>query len=264
MRRWVRGRGGGCEHADLFIDHPLSGVDSSKVSPWRALAAGMAGIEPATRALTCLSPLTSKPLVPLYQTGHPRSVAIDRLLLTKTQAGADPANFCKNRDNCNLPGDNCQVVSASEFCSHTTVTYQSLTSPARALGPVDIQEFNEPELALMVCMLTSRLVIHKFNISLKRKKLLPQRMMRMQELGRDYKRFCSFWRVARAASESRESLRFKGVSVASTRRARMDLATTRLPDRCLPSLAPLCCPTKANLRRLLWQCSTRKKRSTAI
>ena len=44
-------------------------------------------------------------------------------------------------------------------------------------------------------------------------------MMRMQELGRDYKRFCSSWRVARAASESRESLRFKGVSVASTRRA---------------------------------------------
>ncbi len=143
--------------------------------------------------------------------------------------------ICKGRNNCNLPGDNCQVVSASEFCSHTTVTYQSLTSPARALGPVDIQEFNEPELALMVCMLTSRLVIHKFNISLKRKKLLPQHMMRMQELGRDYKRFCSFWRVARAASESRESLRFKGVSVASTRRARMDLATTRLPDRCLPS-----------------------------
>ena len=104
--------------------------------------------------------------------------------------------ICKGRNNCNLPGDNCQVVSASEFCSHTTVTYQSLTSPARALGPVDIQEFNEPELALMVCMLTSRLVIHKFNISLKRKKLLPQRMMRMQELGRDYKRFCSFWRVA--------------------------------------------------------------------
>lgn len=32
----------------------------------------------------------------------------------------------------------------------------------------------------------------------KRKKLLPQRMMRMQEPGRDYKRFCSFWRVARA------------------------------------------------------------------
>ena len=30
----------------------------------------------------------------------------------------------------------------------------------------------------------------------KRKKLLPQRMMRMQELGRDYKRFCSPWRVA--------------------------------------------------------------------
>ena len=125
--------------------------------------------------------------------------------------------ICKGRNNCNLPGDNCQVVSASEFCSHTTVTYQSLTSPARALGPVDIQEFNEPELALMVCMLTSRLVIHKFNISLKRKKLLPQHMMRMQELGRDYKRFCSFWRVARARVNLTSLTCFKEVSVASAR-----------------------------------------------
>ena len=179
----------------------------------------MAGVEPATRegALPCLSSSTSKPLVPRNHAGHPRSVTIDRLLLTKTQAGADPANFCKGRNNCNLPGDNCQVVSASEFCSHTTVTYQSLTSPARALGPVDIQEFNEPELALMVCMLTSRLVIHKFNISLKRKKLLPQRMMRMQELGRDYKRFCSSWRVARPRVNLASLVCFKEASVAGAR-----------------------------------------------
>jgi|GEM_PF-5639311 len=50
------------------------------------------------------------------------------------------------------------------------------------------------------------------------------------------------------ASESRESLRFKGVSVASTRRARVNLATTRLPDRRLPSgndtAYPLLMPNK--------------------
>ena len=181
----------------------------------------------------CLSPSTSKPLVRLNQTGHPRSVSIDRLLLTKTQAGAVPANLCKDRNNCNLPGDNCQVVSASEFCSHTTVTYQSLTSPARALGPVDIQEFNEPELALMVCMLTSRLVIHKFNISLKRKKLLPQRMMRMQELGRDYKRFCSSWPVAKARVNLASLTCFKEVSVAGARCA-MKTRSMRLLDHRLP------------------------------
>ena len=165
----------------------------------------------------CLSPLTSKPLVPRNHAGHPRSVTIDRLSSQKLKPEQIRRIICKGRNNCNLPGDNCQVVSASEFCSHTTVTYQSLTSPARALGPVDIQEFNEPELALMVCMLTSRLVIHKFNISLKRKKLLPQRMMRMQELGRDYKRFCSSWRVARPRVNLASLVCFKEASVAGAR-----------------------------------------------
>lgn len=58
--------------------------------------------------------------------------------------------------------------------------------------------------------------------------------MRMQELER-LQAVLLVLAGSQGASESRESLRFKGVSVASTRRARMDLATTRLPDRCLPS-----------------------------
>lgn len=210
--------GDGCEHADLFIDHPLSGGQLSKAVPWRSThRAGMAGVEPATRVPTyaCLHRQANSRTAPKW--GIPGRSPLTDYSFTKTQAGAVPANSCKGRNNCNLPGDNCQVVSASEFCSHTTVTYQSLTSPARALGPVDIQEFNEPELALMVCMLTSRLVIHKFNISLKRKKLLPQRMMRMQELGRDYKRFCSSWRVARPRVNLASLVCFKEASVAGAR-----------------------------------------------
>ena len=59
-------------------------------------------------------------------------------------------------------------MSASEFYSYTTVMYQSLTSPARVLGSVDTQWLNEPEHALMVCIVTSWLALHKFNISLKK------------------------------------------------------------------------------------------------
>ena len=178
----------------------------------------MAGVEPATRVPTyaCLHRQASLSYASTKR-GIPGRSPLTDYSLQKLKPEQIRRIICKGRNNCNLPGDNCQVVSASEFCSHTTVTYQSLTSPARALGPVDIQEFNEPELALMVCMLTSRLVIHKFNISLKRKKLLPQRMMRMQELGRDYKRFCSSWPVAKARVNLASLVCFKEASVAGAR-----------------------------------------------
>ncbi len=51
----------------------------------------------------------------------------------------------------------------------------------------------------------------------KRKKLLPRRMMRMQELGRDYKRFCSSWLVAKARVNLASLTCFKEVSVAGAR-----------------------------------------------
>ncbi len=167
MRRWVRGRGGECEH--IVYRPPPSGV----YSPRYFLGGGSRSWDGRSRTCyesshECLSPLTSKPLVPRNHAGHPRSVTIDRLSSQKLKPEQCRRVLCKGRDNCNLPSENCQVVSASEFCSHTTVTYQSLTSPARALGPVDIQEFNEPELALTVCIVASWLALHKFNISLKK------------------------------------------------------------------------------------------------
>ena len=71
----------------------------------------------------CLSPLTSKPLVPRNHAGHPRSVTIDRLSSQKLKPEQCRRVLCKGRDNCNLPSENCQVVSASEFYSYTTVMY---------------------------------------------------------------------------------------------------------------------------------------------
>ena len=73
-------------------------------------------------------------------------------------------------------------------------------------------------------------------------------MMRMQELGRDYKRFCSSWPVAKAQVNLASLACFKEVSVAGARCAVTRTRSMRLLDHCLPNdndtAYPLLMPNK--------------------